>query len=56
MSATDNHETGYAKIYDNTGRTVIPKRVREELDWEKGDELKFVAQNGSMKVVNTGQR
>jgi AbrB family looped-hinge helix DNA binding protein len=51
MAAADTTETGYAKIYDSTGRTVIPKRVRENLDWEKGDELKFVSEDGEMKVV-----
>lgn len=50
MSMTGLPANGRSTIYDEKGRTVIPKNVREKLGLKKGDTLEFVA-DGDMIVA-----
>lgn len=46
MSARQQWSERKATIYDDEGRSTVPKRVRDELGLEPGDEVKFVNADG----------
>lgn len=50
MSVTEIPTVGKAKVYDDKGRTMIPKDVRDEMGIEYGDEVVFVIQDGETKI------
>ena len=41
----------YVKKIDPLGRIVIPKKILEELSWEKGDELSFSISKSDYSLI-----
>lgn len=49
---TDNRIKGEIIKVDMHGRIVIPKNIRRDLKWQKGDVLKFFYGDDSIKLKN----
>lgn len=50
MSTHQEAEVAYAKVYDEGGRTVIPKRIRHAMGIEPGDELQYINFQGDTVI------
>jgi len=55
MSIDTDIETGRARIYDERGRTLVPKKVRKRQGWSKGTKLKFVSDGDEVRVVEVDE-
>lgn len=51
MSVHENVETADAGMYDEKGRTYFPDSVKDALDLEKGDKVKYIISDGEVRVV-----
>jgi len=51
MSSQEYPTTGKSKIGDEYGRTRVPKDICDEAGIGKGDNIKWVYQNGELIVV-----
>jgi len=50
MIVPENWDKTESTIYDDEGRSVVPKPVRKELDLEPGDKIQFVNAEGIIVV------
>jgi bifunctional DNA-binding transcriptional regulator/antitoxin component of YhaV-PrlF toxin-antitoxin module len=51
MAMNDTVETADATVYDEDGRTRIPDKIREVMDLEAGDKIKFVVIAGETRLI-----
>lgn len=56
MSVDGLLEYESVKMYNDEGRATIPKKTREKLSLEAGDEIGFVFEGDDVKVVNLTKR
>lgn len=50
MSVMERDKPESAKIYDDDGRTVVPKKIREKLGAGEGDTLLFYEEGDEIKL------
>lgn len=53
MSAEHDTVTREVKVYDEAGRTLLPKDIREKMDVEAGDHVTFMYMGGTVVVNKT---
>ena len=53
MSAEHDTVTREVKVYDEAGRTLLPKEIREKMDIEAGDHVTFMYMGGTVFVNKT---
>ena len=56
MEITAELVGGTSTIYNDRGRTAIPKKIREEMGWEKGEELEMIVVNNRLEIVSKRDR
>jgi AbrB family looped-hinge helix DNA binding protein len=55
MSLARDRDTAEGTIYNERGRTTLPKEVREKLGLEEGDEYVCVMGDGVVKLMEKGR-
>jgi len=55
MSLARDIEYSEGTIYNEDGRSTIPKKIREQLGLEKGDNYVFVIEGDEIQVMSKGE-